>query len=338
MNKAQDNFKLQIWICVLSVILFAGKIVAWRWTNSVAILSDALESIVNVLAGFIGLYSLYVAAKPVDIDHPYGHGKAEFLSAAAEGIMILVAGLAILYNAFMEFFSNSSVEKLDKGLLLVGATAVFNYLFGTYCIYIGKKNNSMALRASGKHLQMDTYTTGAIILGLILVLWLKIDWLDKLIALILGIFISFNGYKIIRQSLAGIMDEADVTLLKEIVDVMEENRRPNWIDVHNLKVVKYGANMHIDFHLTVPYYFTVLEAQAEIYELQKVIRGHFPDSIEFNVHTDPCRDWSCELCTKKDCSVRKHPFIQKVPWILRMVIGPKQQQLKNFVERHSIEK
>src|SRR4029078_12780419 len=135
-------------ITALSVILFAVKFIAYYFTHSLAILSDALESIVNVVAGFIGLYSLYVAAKPKDIEHPYGHGKAEFISAAAEGGLIVSAGLLILYQAGVNLIKNRPLQQLNTGLWLIAATAVVNWIAGFICEQVGKRNNSLALQAS----------------------------------------------------------------------------------------------------------------------------------------------------------------------------------------------
>src|SRR6478735_2423483 len=137
LQTARQNFKLQKWITGLSVVLFAVKIVAYYFTNSLAILSDALESIVNVLAGFIGLYSLYVAAKPKDIEHPYGHGKAEFISAAAEGGLIVASGVLILYETIDNLIQGKPIGKLDIGLWLIAATAVLNFIAGIICLNIG---------------------------------------------------------------------------------------------------------------------------------------------------------------------------------------------------------
>src|SRR3984885_8441940 len=146
---------------------------AWYLTSSVAILTDALESIVNVIAGIIGIYSLYISAKPKDSDHPYGHGKAEFLSAAVEGTLVLVAGILIIYEAGKSLFHSHTVEKLDSGIILIAATAIVNYIMGLLCVRTGNKNHSIALVASGKHLQTDTYSTAGIIIGLILLRILK---------------------------------------------------------------------------------------------------------------------------------------------------------------------
>jgi cation diffusion facilitator family transporter len=327
MQSAQQNLKLQKWITLLSVVLFVLKIAAYYFTHSMAILTDALESIVNVIAGFIGLYSLYVAAKPRDIDHPYGHGKAEFVSAAVEGGLIVAAGIMILYETIQNLIHENPLESLDTGLILIAITAVINYVAGAYCISLGKKNNSMALMASGKHLQVDTYSTAAIIVGLGLMLLTKLYWLDKAIAGVMGLFIIYNGYKIIRSSLAGIMDEADMELLNKFIAVLNEKKQENWIDLHNLRVIKYGSLLHVDCHFTVPWYLNVHEAHREIDALASLIQQEFGDRIELFVHTDGCLPFSCSICSKTDCTVRQHPFQHKVEWTMENLVSNKKHQL-----------
>jgi len=302
-------------------VLFLTKIIAYQYTHSLAILSDALESIVNVIAGFVGLYSLYVAAKPRDLDHPYGHGKAEFVSAAVEGGLIVAAGIMIIYETVMNFLQESPLQKLDTGLILVGATAVINYIAGAVCIRIGKKNTSLALQASGKHLQVDTYSTIGIIAGLAIMLLTRLYWLDKVIALGMSVLVIYNGYRIIRTSLAGIMDEADMQLLKRFINVLNDNRRANWVDLHNLRVIKYGPLLHIDCHLTVPWYLNVHEAHLEIDALAALIKQQFGDAIELFVHTDGCLPFSCTICTKTDCSVRQQAMKERLDWTLENIIS-----------------
>ena len=327
MQSSKQNFRVQVWITFLSVVLFLTKIIAYQFTHSLAILSDALESIVNVLAGFIGLYSLYVAAKPRDLDHPYGHGKAEFVSAAIEGGLIVAAGIMIVYETVLNFVQESPIQKLDTGLLLIGITAVINFIAGTLCLNIGKRNTSLALQASGKHLQIDTYSTIRIIAGLVVILFTQQYWLDKVIALGMSILIIYNGYKIIRTSLAGIMDEADIQLLTRFVKVLNENRRENWIDLHNLRVIKYGSLLHVDCHFTVPWYLNVHEAHLEIDALAALIKQQFGDAIELFVHTDGCLPFSCTICTKTDCEVRQQPMKGRLDWTLKNIISNEKHRL-----------
>jgi len=282
---------------------------------------------VNVIAGFIGLYSLYVAAKPRDLDHPYGHGKAEFVSAAVEGGLIVAAGIMIIYETVMNFLQENPLQKLDTGLILVGATAIINYVAGAVCIRIGKKNNSLALQASGKHLQVDTYSTVGIIAGLAIMLLTRLYWLDKVIALGMSVLVIYNGYRIIRASLAGIMDEADMQLLKRFISVLNDNRRANWVDLHNLRVIKYGPLLHIDCHLTVPWYLNVHEAHLEIDALAALIKQQLGDAIELFVHTDGCLPFSCTICTKTDCSIRQQTMKERLDWTLENIISNQKHQV-----------
>lgn len=328
MQSASYNLKIQKWVTALSVVLFAAKVIAYYLTNSLAILTDALESIVNVVAGLIGLYSLYIAAKPRDEEHPYGHGKAEFVSAAVEGTLIVAAGVVILYETVINFIKPHSIGQLDAGLIMVAITAVVNYIAGYICLKIGRQNYSLALQATGRHLQTDTYSTLAIIAGLVLMLVTKMFWIDKVIALVMSGFIMYSGYKILRESLAGIMDEQDMKLLQEIVDLLNKNRRVNWIDLHNFRIIKYGSHLHIDCHLTVPWYLNVHEAQGEIDTLMNLITDEYGSSIEFFVHTDGCLSFSCRLCDKSTCPVRHHPFEHKVEWTLENLLTNQMHRLK----------
>ncbi|MBS1511808.1 MAG: cation transporter [Bacteroidetes bacterium] len=320
MQTAQQNLRLQKIITGISILLFLGKIVAWYITDSVAILTDALESIVNVIAGLIGVYSLYISAKPRDINHPYGHGKAEFLSAAVEGALIAVAGIVIIFEAIKNLLQPHNIGKLDYGIILVAGTAVINYFAGMICIKTGKKNNALPLIASGKHLQSDTWSTLGIVAGLILMLLFpKITWLDSTVAILFSVIIIFTGYTILRSSIAGIMDEADEALLKKLVATLNAHREENWIDLHNLRIIKYGSTLHVDCHLTVPWYLNVHQAHKEIDALSALAKNEYGESVELFVHSDGCLDFSCGICTKHDCAVRKHAFERRVEWTIENI-------------------
>lgn len=310
----------------VALVLFVLKLIAYYLTQSVAVLTDALESTVNVIAGFIGLFSLYVAAKPRDEDHPYGHGKAEFLSAAVEGSLVVMAGFIIIYEAITDLIHPHPIQKLDKGIFLVALTALINFVVGAISIYKGKKNNSMALLASGKHLQSDTYSTAGIILGLIVIWYTKIILLDGVISIVFALIIIYTGYRILRSSIAGIMDEADMQLLEKMISYLNRHRRENWIDLHNLRVIKYGGLLHVDCHLTVPWYLNVNEAHVEIDALTALIRREFGESMEFFVHSDGCLDFSCRICMKETCTVRRHAFEQRVEWTLKNVVPNKKHE------------
>jgi len=316
-------------VAAIAVLLLLIKFFAYYLTHSVAILTDALESIVNVAAGFIGLYSLYIAAKPRDFNHPYGHGKAEFISAAVEGTLILCAGAIIIYKTVQHLINPVAIQKIDKGIILVAITALINFVVGYAGISYGRKNNSIALIASGRHLLSDSYSTVGIIAGLALIYFTNLAWIDSAVAIIFGIIIIYTGYKILRRSVAGIMDEADMELLNKMVEVLNANKKENWVDLHNLRVIKYGSILHVDCHLTVPWYLNIHEGHAEIEELALLIRKNFGESLELFVHTDGCLYSQCGICNKSNCPVRQHLFRQRLKWTLENIQQNQKHIYKN---------
>jgi cation diffusion facilitator family transporter len=327
LKNAQYNLRIQKRVAALSVFLLLAKVFAWYITDSVAILTDAFESIVNVVAGFIGVYSLYISAKPRDEDHPYGHGKAEFISAAIEGTLIAVAGIIIIYEALNNLVHPHDIKELDYGIIVVAITAAINYFAGYICVKTGNRNNSLALISTGKHLQTDTWSTLGIVVGLILILITGLAWIDSIVAILFSLFIIYTGYRILRSSVAGIMDEADEQLLKKMVQMLNENRKVNWIDLHNLRVIKYGSTIHIDCHLTVPWYLNVHEAHKEIDDLAELVKKEYGESVELFVHSDGCLEFSCPICSKFECTVRQHAFEKKIEWTMENISSNRKHHL-----------
>ncbi len=327
MDKSKETLRIQSWILFVAVLLFSIKIIAWWLTRSVAILTDALESIVNVIAGIVGLYSLTIAYKPRDSNHPYGHGKAEFLSAAIEGTLIMLAGVFIIYEAVNQLIHPRELQQLDNGIILIAISAVINFMVGFYAVKKGKENDSEALEASGHHLKSDTYSTLAIIFGLSLIYFTHIRQLDSIIAIIMSVVIMIIGYRIARKSVAGIMDEADEKILGKVIARLNNSRQANWIDIHNLRVIKFGNVLHVDCHMTVPWYLNVREAHEEIDKLRKLIQSEFGSVMEFFVHSDGCIPDCCAVCIKSDCHVREHPFIKKIEWETQNVIPNKKHDV-----------
>ena len=313
-NSSKTNFTFQKTVAIVGIGLFIGKLIAWHLTNSDAVFSDAMESIVNIIAGFMGLYSLYLAAKPKDIDHPYGHGKVEFVTSGIEGALIIFAGVIILVQAVDSLLHGNVPKKLDWGMLIITVTAVINYLMGYISVKKGIRENSLVLQSSGKHLQSDTLTTLGVVISLILVYLTKIYWIDAAVALIFGGYIMFVGYKIIRKALSGIMDEADQELLSKMAKILNENRKREWIDIHNTRIQQHGSGLHIDAHLTLPWYFELRKAHEEMEETYKLISENSSRAIEFNFHLDDCKPFSCEICQLSECQVRQRPFVKKIVW------------------------
>lgn len=317
MEAAKQNIRVQKWVAGVSLAMLLVKLFAYYMTNSVSVLTDALESIVNVVAGFFGLYSLQLSSKPKDVEHPYGHGKIEFISAAVEGVMVAVAAVFILFESVKNIITPVPLQQLDTGILLIAGAGVINLLLGLWCTRTGKKNNSLALQASGKHLLSDTYTTAGIVAGLVLLFLTGISWLDSAVAILFGCIIFYTGFRIVRASVAGIMDERDNELLRKMIVALDSERSKNWVDIHNIRIIKYGSTLHIDCHLTVPWYLNVHEAHEEIDKLGHLVRKEFGDAIELFVHSDGCLPISCAICIKDDCPVRHHPFQRRIKWTVQ---------------------
>ncbi len=321
---APENKKIKLIIqrriVIFSVILFIGKLIAYYLTNSVGILTDALESTVNVLTGFISLYSISIALKPRDANHPFGHGKIESLSASIEGILILLAGLIIIFEAIKRLFNPVEIQQLDVGIIIIAIAGIINYMLGYYSIKTGRKYNSIALVSGGKHLQSDTYSTIGLVVGLILLLVTKLAWLDSAIATLFGSIIIVTGYKILRETTSNLMDEADTNVLKEIVEIVSKNKSNQWINIHNLKLLKYGDTYHIDCDLTLPWYMNIADAHNESDLVMKVISDNYDKKIDYTIHTDACKPHLCKHCQVLNCSYRTQEFSKALDWTLDKMI------------------
>jgi divalent metal cation (Fe/Co/Zn/Cd) transporter len=158
-----------------------------------------------------------------------------------------------------------------------------------------------------------------VVAGLLLLMFTKLVWIDSVIAILFALYIIYTGYKIVRSSIAGIMDKADEKLLQQLVAKLNQNRKANWIDLHNLRIIKYGATLHLDCHLTVPWYLNVHEAHAEIDALSQLVKHEYGEAVELFVHSDGCLDFSCTVCTKQDCTVRKQPFVHRLDWTMENI-------------------
>lgn len=316
MAVASGPLKVQKYLAALSVVLFLAKMLAWALTHSVTILTDALEGIVNMVAGFLGLYSLWLAARPRDTNHPYGHGKVELLAAAVEGTLIIIAGLVIFYEGVTNLFVPHQLHHLNWGLFIVAAAGLINYFVGRYAIAQGRRQQSLVLESAGSHLLTDAYSSIAVIIGVSLLLlthnrWM---WLDSVVGIFFAAITVITGYKVLRRCISGMMDEMDMTLLNKVINVMQQNRQPQWIDLHNLRVTQHGSQMHIDAHLTLPWYQQVVDADRELHAVEDLIKGHFDTGVEFFIHIDGCMPYQCRLCALPQCPQRQEPYQAQVQW------------------------
>lgn len=323
----RENLRFQTVILGVGLVLMAVKFTAWAITHSNAILTDALESIVNVSAGAFTLYGLWLTTKPSDANHPYGHGKIEFIAASIEGTLIIIAGLLIIGKSTYNLIVPHEIQNLDIGLYLTAGAGLMNFALGYGAARIGKRNKSLPLQASGKHLMSDGWTTVGLIIGLTLIILTGQIWLDSVVAIIFGGVILVMGVRILKPSIAGIMDEADTEVLDDIIRLLEANRKPEWIDIHNMRVIKFGTRLHVDCHVTMPYYFEVKQAHDEVDAIEAVINKHNKEGVEFFIHVDSCQPEACPLCQMPECPVRQQPFTARVPWRLANVADNKRHRL-----------
>ena len=327
MTPTQTKYRLGLLSLVVSIGLVAVKFYAYHLTRSQAVLTDALESIINVATSGFALYSLYLASLPKDENHPYGHGKIENLSLGFEGGLIFMAGAFILYSASGNFWHPHPVAQPDWGVLLLASTAVVNLGVGLLLVRNGKRLKSMALVGDGQHLYIDALTSIVSSGALVLVAATGVLRFDSGAALLLGGFILVNGWRMVRRSVSGLMDETDTAVVAEVIAELQAQRRAPWIDVHNLRVQRYGANLHIDCHMQMPYYFTLDQVHTELHDIEELIRTRFAVEVEMFVHADPCTFAACSLCLMPACPVRQFALRHEVTWTV-------QNAVKN--ERHHL--
>lgn len=315
------HIRLQALVVAASIVLMGVKFLAWRLTHSNTILSDALESIVNVVAGGFALYSLILAAKPRDREHPYGHGKVEFISAGLEGGLVMLAGIAIIWRAVQALLHHQQLHDLGTGIALTALAGGLNLLMGLALRSRGRAQRSITMEASGAHLLSDAWSTVAMLAGLILIRITGLLWLDQLFAILFALYIILMGLRIFRRSVAGIMDEADHELGDAIIQRLEAARRPQWVDLHNFRMIKYGAVLHIDCHVTLPWYYTLEQAHHEITSMEELVNTEGDHPVELFIHMDPCIPRSCSVCALKECPQRRAPFKGRIVWNATTVLG-----------------
>jgi cation diffusion facilitator family transporter len=305
-----------------------AKFAAYFITHSNAVLTDAAESIVNVLASAFAFYSIYLTTRPKDKNHPYGHGKVEFFSAFLEGCLIGIAGIIIIFKSTYNLFFPIAITKLFEGGIIIGLTGVINLIVAFYLIKTGKKHRSITLEADGKHLLSDAVTSTGLVIGIIIIYLSQLYWLDSVISILLGLYIMFTAYKLTRKSVGGLMDESNTELVKNIIDVLQRDRSTPWIDVHNLRAQQYGADVHIDCHVTFPFYYDLNRVHKEISDIDQLINAKVSHTSELFIHADPCLPACCNYCRVENCPVRQEDFKREIRWNLENVT----KNQKHFIQ------
>ncbi|MGD8780344.1 MAG: cation diffusion facilitator family transporter [Ignavibacteria bacterium] len=313
----QKNIKLKKKAAYISLLvglgMFAAKISAFLLTGSSAIFSDAAESVVHVLATGMALFSIILSSKPADKDHLYGHGNVEYFSAGIEGMLILSAAISIIYFAVKDIIGDYQPSELDTGTVIIAFAGIINIWLGWYLISTGKKTNSLTLIADGKHVLTDSFTSLGVVAGLILVLLTDIYLLDPIVAILVAVNIIFTGYKLIRQSIGGLMNETDPETLNKISQILIDNKNDKWIDIHQLRFWTSAERIFIEFHLILPFYFTIKESHDEEEHIREVIAKIFPHS-QIYIHLDYCEFDLCKMCRKSVCEFRKENLIVSNEW------------------------
>jgi len=288
----------------VGVALMGAKFYAWHLTRSSAILSDALESIINVAASSFALASILIAARPPDEGHPYGHGKIEFFSAGFEGALIALAALGIFKTGLEHLLDPRILPRLDRGLLVLAAAGIVNLALGAGLVRVGRRTASLTLVADGRHVLTDVFTTAGVLFGLLLVRFTGLTWLDGATACAVGIQILWTGGSLMRHSFSGLMDERDPALLEKVSRLLVAHRQPSWIDIHQLRALRAGSLTHIDFHLILPRDLSLEAAHREGKVLEEAIIAAFEGHARVMIHLDPCKDLDCPVCRQYACSMR----------------------------------
>ncbi len=301
------------------VSLFAGSAIlgakwfAYRLTLSSAILSDALESIVNVVAAAFALGGLVWGGRPADRNHPYGHGKIENLSAAFEGGLVTFAAGAILYEAAMSWIEGAPLREVDRGLLLTLGAGLANALLGVFLREAGRRTRSLALVADGEHVLSDFWTSVGVVAGLLLVKLTGVRAIDHVVAILVAAFLARTGVRVIGRAAGGLLDQEDRGLLDRLASALEKERAPGVIAVHHLRAIQGGRFVHFDAHFVVPEFWAVERAHdvVDSVSLRSLEGAGIEGEIDF--HVDPCRREFCAECDLADCPVRAETFRSRVP-------------------------
>ena len=297
-----------------------AKFYAFHLTRSSAVFSDALESIINVVASAFALMSIVLAARPPDKNHPYGHGKVEYFSAGFEGALIIIAAIGIFKSGLAHILKPQPLPNLTDGLYILLGTGLINLILGLGLVRTGKKTHSLALTADGKHVLTDVITSAGVLLGLLLVHLTGLYWLDGAIACMVGFSILYTGIILIKESSAGLMDRAEPALLQEISSLLEKHRKDNWVGIHELRAFRSGSIVNVSLHLILPRGFSLSEAHLEAEEVEAVIEGYFEGRATVLVHLDPCSDPDCPVCRRYACELRGSEKSDPTPWNVETLI------------------
>jgi len=268
-------------------LMLAGKWYAYLITGSAAILSDAAESVVHVIAVSFAAFSLWLSFKPADQSHPYGHDKISFFSAGVEGTLIILAAFVIMYEAIQKWITGLELTNLGEGTLFVTAAAFLNAGLGGFLVWQGKKHGSLILTANGKHVLTDSWTSFGVIVGLLLVMWTGWKPFDPILALVVATNILWSGGKLVRQSVGGLMDEGDPGVEQRIREILGRETAERGLRYHELRYRNAGNTLWVEFHLLFPKGTPIEDAHWKATEIEAAITSSFPHPVNITTHLEP---------------------------------------------------
>jgi len=278
------------WLSIgASILTIALKSSAYLLTNSVGFLSDAVESLVNLVAGIMALAMLTVAARPADDDHTYGHSKAEYFSSTTEGILILVAAGGIIFTAIQRFFDPQPLERLGLGLFISAAASLVNFAASRILLKAGKQANSITLEADAQHLMTDVWTSVGVISAIGFVALTGWQTLDPMIAILVGLNIVWTAYQLLRRSVAGLMDASLLGQDLKIIETVMTKYREKGVVFHALRTRQSAARRFVSVHVLVPGAWTVHDAHHVAEDFEGDIRKELSDAI-VQTHLEPVDD------------------------------------------------
>ena len=317
---------------VTSLLLLVAKFGAYYLTGSKAVLSDAIESIINVVTGAFLVLSILVSTRPVDENHPYGHGKIEAFSAGLEGGLIVLAAIIILVEAIPAFFAPHPPTNLGPGIFILGGAGAINLVVGLFLLHTGKKHKSEALRADGHHLLTDFYTSGGVIIGLLLFKVTGLAWIDPLVACLVAINILIPGSRLFNNSIKNLMNEADPELLSKIVEGLNKIKKPGWLYPHKLRALRSGRYHHVDLHIFLPHYWTLSQVHAAEKEITDALLEAIGEEGDIMIHVDPCEPPYCPVCKIEPCKERHTAFTGSSDWTVQEVTSARKLTAENIAE------
>lgn len=277
-------------------------------TGSAVLFSDALESIVNVVAAIFAVFAVRFASKPADREHPYGHGKMEHIAAAFEGGLISFAAAMIFYTAIRSLWTPPEIRALDAGLGIAVLAALMNLGLGSWILREGKITRSPTLIADGHHVLSDVWTTVGALIGLVLVRLTGMALFDPIAALFVGLFLARTGVRLVRDAVHALLDREDPELLAKLVDAFNEAPMEGMTGVHRLRALRTGDEVHVDAHIFVPEHWTVKQAHESVVAMEKWVTEHSGLQGELALHLDPCRTQPCASCDLPECPTRRRPY------------------------------